>query len=431
MLILYNIGIRLYALGIRIASLFNSKAKSWIQGRKQIFKRLAEAFQGNKAPVIWFHTSSLGEFEQGRPVIEHIKQNHPEIKILITFFSPSGYEIRHDYEKADYVFYLPLDTRGNARRFLNIVRPQAVFFVKYEFWYHFLNETQKTHVPMILFSSIFREQQFFFKPYGSFFRKVLRNYTHIFVQNQISVDLLKNIQVPNVSIAGDTRFDRVKAIADKLEKFPVVEAFINNQLTFVIGSSWWRDLAILVPFLNDFGTPLKTIIAPHEINEQEIEHLQDVLTKQSIRYTEVKNKSLEEGGNLQRLQESDVLVLDNVGMLAWLYQYADFAYIGGGFGEGLHNTLEPAVFDTPVIFGREYGKYQEAIDLVEQGGAFSIKDRTELENVMNDLYFNEDKRDKAAKVCTNYVLDNLGSADKIYRYFVEEIYHKNNNNNNK
>lgn len=428
MLILYNIGIRLYALGIRIASLFNPKAKSWIQGRKQIFKRLTEAFQGNKAPVIWFHTSSLGEFEQGRPVIEHIKQNHPEIKILITFFSPSGYEIRHDYEKADYVFYLPLDTKSNARRFLKIVRPQAVFFVKYEFWYHFLNETQKTHVPMILFSSIFREQQFFFKPYGSFFRKVLRNYTHIFVQNQISVDLLKSIQVPNVSIAGDTRFDRVKAIADKLEKFPVVEAFINNQLTFVIGSSWWRDLAIIVPFLNDFGTPLKTIIAPHEINEQEIGRLQDVLTKQSIRYTEVKNKSLDDDSNLQRLRESDVLILDNVGMLAWLYQYADFAYIGGGFGEGLHNTLEPAVFDTPVLFGKEYDKYQEAIDLVEQGGAFSVKDRTELENVMNDLYFNEDKRDKAAQVCTNYVLENLGSADKIYQYFAEEIYHKNNNN---
>ena len=422
MLFLYNIGIRLYSFAIGIAAFFNPKAKLWREGRKKQFVRLQKALEGNQAPVIWFHTSSLGEFEQGRPVIEHLKANHPEFKIMLTFFSPSGYEIRKDYDQADYIFYLPLDTKRNAQRFLNIVRPQAVFFVKYEFWYHFLNETQKAHIPMILFSAIFREQQFFFKPYGRFFRKVIRNYTHIFVQNQISIDLLTHIQVKNVSIAGDTRFDRVKAIADKLEKFPIIEHFINKQLTFVIGSSWWRDLAIIVPFLNDFGTPLKTIIAPHEINDSEIERLQDVLTQKSIRYSECKKMDLTNTKHLKQLQESDVLILDNVGMLAWLYQYADFAYIGGGFGEGLHNTLEPAVFDTPVLFGKEYDKFQEAIDLVERGGAFSVKDRQELEAVMNDLYFNEDKRAKAAKVCTDYVLENLGSSDKIYQYYIDEIY---------
>lgn len=422
MLFLYNLGIRLYGLAIWIAAFFNPKAKLWLQGRKKQFARLRQALEGNQAPVVWFHTSSLGEFEQGRPVIEHIKANHPEFKILITFFSPSGYEVRKDYDQADYIFYLPLDTKRNAQRFLKIVRPQAAFFVKYEFWYHFLNETQKAKVPMVLFSAIFREQQFFFKSYGSFFRKVIRNYTHIFVQNQVSVDLLTNIKVNNVSIAGDTRFDRVKAIADKLEKFPIIEHFINQQLTFVIGSSWWRDLAIIVPFLNDFGTPLKTIIAPHEINDNEIERLQGVLEKKSIRYSESKKLDLTNSEHLKQLQESEVLILDNVGMLAWLYQYADFAYIGGGFGEGLHNTLEPAVFDTPVLFGREYDKFQEAIDLVAWGGAFSVKDREGLEAVMNDLYFNEDKRAQAAKVCTNYVLENLGSADKIYQYFVDKIY---------
>ncbi len=422
MLFLYNIGIRLYGLAIWIAAFFNPKAKLWLQGRKKQFARLRQALEGNQAPVVWFHTSSLGEFEQGRPVIEHIKANHPEFKILITFFSPSGYEVRKDYDQADYIFYLPLDTKRNAQRFLKIVRPQAAFFVKYEFWYHFLNETQKAKIPMVLFSAIFREQQFFFKSYGSFFRKVIRNYTHIFVQNQISVDLLTNIKVNNVSIAGDTRFDRVKAIADKLEKFPIIEHFINQQLTFVIGSSWWRDLAIIVPFLNDFGTPLKTIIAPHEINDNEIERLQGVLEKKSIRYSESKKLDLTNSEHLKQLQESEVLILDNVGMLAWLYQYADFAYIGGGFGEGLHNTLEPAVFDTPVLFGREYDKFQEAIDLVARGGAFSVKDREGLEAVMNDLYFNEDKRAQAAKVCIDYVLENLGSADKIYQYFVDKIY---------
>ena len=424
MLFLYNLGIRFYSLAVWIASFFNPKAKLWREGRKQFFPKLTEAFKDNKAPVVWFHTSSLGEFEQGRPVIEHIKKNHPELKILITFFSPSGYEIRHDYDKADYVFYLPLDTRGNAQKFLSIVRPKAVFFVKYEFWYHFLNETQKTHVPMVLFSSIFREQQFFFKFYGSFFRKVIRNYTHIFVQNQVSVDLLKGIKVPHVSIAGDTRFDRVKDIADKQEEFPIVETFVNKQLTLVVGSSWWRDLAILVPFLNDFGTPLKTIIAPHEIKDSEIERLQEVLTKKSIRYTHFKDQSLDDEAVQQQLRESDVLILDTIGMLAGLYQYADFSYIGGAFGEGLHNTLEPAVFNTPVLFGKEYDKYQEAVDLVERGGAFSVKDAGELQNVMNDLYFNEEKRDKAAKVCTDYVIENLGSADKIYEYFVKDIYNK-------
>ncbi|OJJ19939.1 3-deoxy-D-manno-octulosonic acid transferase [marine bacterium AO1-C] len=422
MLFLYNIGIRLYGFAIGIAAFFNPKAKLWREGRKKQFIRLRKALEGNQAPVIWFHTSSLGEFEQGRPVIEHLKANHPEFKILLTFFSPSGYEVRKDYDQADYIFYLPLDTKRNAQRFLKIVRPQAVFFVKYEFWYHFLNETQKANIPMVLFSAIFREQQFFFKSYGNFFRKVIRNYTHIFVQNQISVDLLTNIKVKNVSIAGDTRFDRVKAIADKLEKFPIIEQFINGQLTFVIGSSWWRDLAIIVPFLNDFGTPLKTIIAPHEINDNEIERLQNVLKKKSIRYSEGKTMDLTDPNHLKQLQESDVLILDNVGMLAWLYQYADFAYIGGGFGEGLHNTLEPAVFDTPVLFGKEYDKFQEAIDLVERGGAFSVKDREELEAVMNDLYFNEEKRAKAAKVCTDYVLENLGSSDKIYQYFEDKIY---------
>lgn len=422
MLFFYNIGIRLYRFAIWLAAFFNPKARLWIKGRKQLFPRLKEALKDNNAPIIWFHTSSLGEFEQGRPVIEHLKKNYLEIKILLTFFSPSGYEIRNDYEHADYVFYLPLDTKRNAQRFLKLVQPQAVFFVKYEFWYHFLNETQKTEIPMILFSAIFREQQFFFKSYGSFFRKVIRNYTHIFVQNQTSVDLLKSIKVQNVSIAGDTRFDRVKAIADKLEKFPIIEKFINDQLTFVIGSSWWRDLTIIVPFLNSFGTPLKTIIAPHEISDSEIERLQDVLEKKSIRYSECKTMDLDDPAHLKKLQESDVLILDNVGMLAWLYQYADFAYIGGGFGEGLHNTLEPAVFDTPVLFGREYDKFQEAVDLVERGGAFSIKDREELENVMNDLYFNEEKRARAAKVCTDYVLENLGSSDKIYQYYIDEIY---------
>jgi 3-deoxy-D-manno-octulosonic-acid transferase len=407
MLIIYNLGIRLYYLFVFIFSFFHSKAKKWFNGRKNIFQHIQQKLSDNRTPIIWFHVASLGEFEQGKPVFERIKQLG-NYKILITFFSPSGYEVRKNDQNIDYVFYLPLDTRQNACKFLDLVKPAAVFFVKYEFWYHFLHETQKRNIPLILFSGAFRPQQIFFKGYGGLFREILKKFTHIFVQNALSKTLLEQIGVSQVSMAGDTRFDRVRATVSNVIPIPKAEKFKGDEKLLIVGSCWGGDLDILVPFLNAFEQPLKTMIAPHEIKEKTLERLENQLQKKVVRFSKA---------TLEQIGQAEVLLIDNVGMLANLYQYADFAYIGGAFGEGLHNILEPATFGIPVLFGKDYRHFPEAYHLIDRGGAFSVKDEKILMDIFTKLYQNEEQRLKAGKASENYILENIGGTDKVIDFF--------------
>jgi 3-deoxy-D-manno-octulosonic-acid transferase len=424
MFFLYTLSILLYRLLIWPVSFFNEKAKKWLDGRKNIFTNIESALQNNQNPIIWFHVASLGEFEQARPIIEKLNlqnqtakldssANKTRYSILITFFSPSGYEVRKNYESADYIFYLPLDTPQNARKFLDIVQPKAVFWVKYEFWFNYLREIQKRKIPIILFSANFRPNQLFFQWYGQVFLNILKGFTQIFVQNEVSYNLLKINKLNNIQIAGDTRFDRVRATALAKQTFPLIATFKNQKKLLVIGSSWEDDLAVILPFFNTFSGELKIIIAPHEIKENKLQSIENQILKKSIRYSNIaKIPEIE-------LKESEVLLIDNVGMLASLYQYGEFAYVGGAFKQGLHNILEPATFGLPIIFGPIIRKYPEALDLISLGGAFSIKSSSEFGLIFSQLYENENKRLEAGAVSLQYISDNVGGAEKIWRYFTE------------
>lgn len=410
MVILYNIGIFAYHSSIFIASFFHKKAKSWIAGRKNIFEKLEAAIPGNEN-LVWVHCASLGEFEQGRPIIEKIKNRKPDVKILLTFFSPSGYEIRKDYSGADYIFYLPIDTLENARRFINITKPRIAIFVKYEFWYHYLNQLHKNNIPTYIASAIFRKEQHFFKWYGDWWRSILKNITHIFVQNQRSLELLKSINLSNISLSGDTRFDRVIEISQQKKSIPPIEQFKNNHLVLIAGSTWPEDEAMLIEFINSNEKPMKFIIAPHEIEEAKIERLEKSFsTKNCIRFSKAGKETL---------KEAQVLIIDNIGMLSSLYQYAEIAYIGGGFGKGIHNILEAAVYGMPVIFGPNYHKFNEAVDLIERGGAFSIGNDEELRSKIDLMLFNNYTLKIAAEITKNYVREQQGATEKtldfIYR----------------
>ncbi len=409
MIFFYTLFIYLYGFLISIVSLFNAKAKAWKNGRKNIWISLEKAFANNTDSIIWFHASSLGEFEQARPLIEKIKlQANNHHKILITFFSPSGFEVNKNYEHADYIFYLPLDTPKNAKKLLNLVKPVYVFWIKYDFWFHYLNEIQKRNIPCVLFSAIFRAEQFMFKWYGQPFKKIISNFTKIFVQDENSIDVLENNQITNVINVGDTRFDRVKETSTSLVHLPQIANFQQDKKIFVIGSCWNKDLDVIIPFLNNFQQPIKVIIAPHEIKENILERIEEEL-KDTIRYSQIaENKDF---------IKKNVLIIDNIGMLSRIYAYADFAYIGGAFGEGLHNILEPATFGVPIFFGDKYEKFPEAEDLVEDGGAFSISNPEELELYFDRLYADEEKRKEIGEICKNYVNNHTGGTEKIFRFF--------------
>ena len=400
MTILYKIGILFYAVLIRISSLFNQKARLFIAGRKDWKERLKREIDKN-SNYIWFHCASLGEFEQGRPVIEEIKTRYPEYKILLTFFSPSGYEIRKNYDKADLVMYLPMDTKRNARFFISHVKPEKVFFVKYEFWYFFITELKRREIPLYLISAIFREQQFFFKqnPVANWYRKVLSNFTHFFVQDKQSKKLLEKTEITNCTVSGDTRFDRVAAIAAGARKIPVVEKFKENAQTIIAGSTWRPDEELLTAFINQ--TPaVKMIIAPHEVTPNNINKLEQLLKKPSIRFSQSEKMDP---------RTHQVLIIDSIGLLSSLYQYGDMAYIGGGFGVGIHNILEAATFGLPVIFGPEYKKFKEAVELKSAGGAFSIQNFSELDSNLKNLLHHEQTLKKVSSICENYVQKNTGS----------------------
>ncbi|MFC5411124.1 3-deoxy-D-manno-octulosonic acid transferase [Larkinella bovis] len=407
---LYTTSIRLYQAALRVASLFHPKARLAVQGRTDWVGQINAKLADNTAPIAWFHAASLGEFEQGRPVMEAFRAQYPVYKILLTFFSPSGYEVRKNYAGADFIVYLPFDTPENARQFVEITQPAIAFFIKYEFWYHYLRELKNRHTPIISFSAIFRPDQIFFKPYGGFYRSFLRFFDHILVQNRASVELLNSIGITRVTLAGDTRFDRVQQVADARKDIPVARAFKDEKPLLVVGSAWQADMDVLIPFLNRFDRALKVIIAPHEIHDDEIERWRTQLPGHNIRFSEVTTPT-----DLASFQH---LIIDNVGMLSSLYQYGEFAYVGGAFGKGLHNILEAATFRMPLFFGPNYGKFQEAVDLVKAGAAFPVTDSASLETVFRRLY--EDPS-KASAISGDYVTLNTGATSKVMEIVKDTI----------
>jgi len=409
----YNLFLFLYRLGMQVIAPWNPKAKQWLAGRKDFFEKLRFSIGKTSSPVIWMHCASLGEFEQGRPLLETVRMNYPDYRILLTFFSPSGYEVKKNYEGADYIFYMPMDNRYNAAKMLEIVNPAIVLWIKYEYWYYYLTAIRERNIPLLLVSGIFRPDQPFFKSYGSLHRKMLASFTHFFVQTNDSKNLLNSVGISQqVTVSGDTRFDRVVQIADNFSSLPVIENFCGNDPVIVAGSTWPDDEEELDHYANTHPH-IKFIIAPHEIYE---EHLKEIekLFHASIRYSQLANKNPQ---NISDPQTPNVLIIDNIGMLSRLYKYATIAYIGGGFGDdGVHNVLEAAVYAKPVVFGPEYDKYVEAIELVENGAAFPVEQALELEQTMNRLLNNKCDYDKACKAAGNYVHENKGATKKIMNY---------------
>ena len=405
-MILYNFFIRCLQCFIWIASFFNTKARAFVTGRRGLFSKLSLFSQDNQGPV-WVHCASLGEFEQGRPVIEVIRKNYPSTPILLTFFSPSGYEIRKHYPGADGVFYLPLDTPFYAKKFIEITKPILAIFVKYEFWYNYSNELKRQNIPALSISCIFRKEQIFFKSYGSLFRKILANFSFFFVQNQESIKLLKSIGITNATLAGDTRFDRVYQVTQQAKEILVAKNFKDSQKVFVIGSCWLEDLDLLAPFINENQAKLKFIIAPHEIKEKFLVEIENALQAKTVRYSNAG----------PRIADAQVLLIDNVGLLARLYRYGEFAYIGGALGKGLHNILEAACYGVPIFFGnKNYQKFQEAMDLIMRGGAFEVGTYPELKAKYEMLNNRPESFLLACEVTRQYVHENLGATKKIIDY---------------
>jgi 3-deoxy-D-manno-octulosonic-acid transferase len=396
--ILYQIVIELYFLGVKIAATWNPKAKMFIDGRKLAWKKV-QTFKSEDKDVYWFHCASLGEFEQARPLIEKLKNLKP-CKVVITFFSPSGYEIRKNYELADLIIYLPKDSKKNSKRLLNEIKPSKIFFVKYEFWPNYLLEAKRQNRSTYLVSGVFRKNQIFFKWYGGFMRKVLKSFDKIFLQDLKSQALLDQINVKSI-VTGDTRYDRVMENALNVKSFPLIEKFINNQPTLVVGSCWQEDETVVFPVLNQIDG-LKVIIAPHEIDEKHIASIQKQLSKTTVRYSQIDQTKTDE------LIAFDILIIDNIGMLMHLYQYAKVAYIGGAFGKGLHNILEPASFGVPVIFGDNYTKFPEAFQFIDEGIGFSVSNQKEFEGILKQLL----KTDYSAQVL-RFMNTQKGATNKI------------------
>ena len=414
-LFFYNLFLILYHTAIRIASLWNTKAKKWIAGRKNVFNNISAEFLLTGSKTIWMHCASLGEFEQGRPLIEKIRNDFPEYKIVLTFFSPSGYEIRKNYPGADAVLYLPMDSYTHAKKFIDTISPSLVIWVKYEYWYYYLTELKNRKIPLLLVSGIFRESQPFFKWYGGLWKKMLGAFSHLFVQTNYSADLLKSIGIhEKVSISGDTRFDRVTQIADAFEPLPLLLInFCAGSKVLVAGSTWEDDEAELIHFVKAHPE-IKFIIAPHEVDKENVHDVQKEFNG-SILYSAFMS------GAASAENISNVIIIDNIGMLARLYFYADVTYVGGGFGEsGIHNVLEAAVYGKPVIFGPEYEKSAEAEALIDCGGAFSITNALELEAVLNKLFENDNYLRQCSMAAKNYVYAKRGATEKIIKYIQEK-----------
>ena len=407
MSVLYNIAIWCYGVLIGVVGLFNNKAKLFSQGRKSLLKKIA-AEVDHSAPIVWFHCSSVGEFEQARPLIEWYKENATNYKILLTFFSPSGYEMRKNYPLADWIYYLPVDTASNARKFLDAVKPEKAVFIKYEFWYNYLNELRKRGIKTYIVSAIFREEQVFFKPWGGLFRKMLSSFTALFVQDELSGKLLESIGIKdNVIICGDTRFDRVNQITASSKEFPAISKFSKDSFTILAGSTWPPCEEILAATVKNFSK-VKLVIAPHEIHKEHIAKILETFKGYKlVKFSDIKDDSD------PRLESSNVLLIDCMGILSSIYRYGDFAYIGGGFGVGIHNILEAATYGIPVAFGPKYQKFKEARDLVALQGATPVRSQEEFYALLDKLVKNKPVREERGKVCLDYVKKNLGATEKI------------------
>lgn len=385
---LYTLAIRSYATAVRAAALFgNAKAKQWVEGRK---KRPEPS--NDQDSWVWFHAASLGEFEQGRPLIEALKKQYPQLKISLTFFSPSGYEIRKNYPLADEVLYLPIDTLRNARQWVGRHHFVAAFFIKYEFWFNYMTALAEKRIPLYYISLILKPNQFFFKWYGGWFRKQLRHVTHFFVQDDATLELLQGIGYSNATRCGDTRFDRVAAIAQQAKRFPEIEAFINGRKCIIAGSSWPPDEKLLIPYIERLPEDYCMIIAPHDVSEKHVRQIRE---------------------SLASIDPNKVYVIDMVGILSQLYQYARFVYIGGGFGVNIHNIQEPVTFGCPVVFGLKYKSFREAVDLVRLGGAFSIGSQDELNQAFDRLISDEALYQQASETCRKYLKSQLGATEMI------------------
>jgi 3-deoxy-D-manno-octulosonic-acid transferase len=410
---LYHIFLFLYSMGVRVSSLWKPKAEKWLNGRKDIFATINTKLKTPNSKLIWMHCASLGEFEQGRPLLESLRLQHRPYQVVLTFFSPSGYEVMKDYKGADHVFYLPMDSPANARRFLDIVNPSLVLWVKYEYWFYYLHEIKQRNIPAILVSGILRKNQPFFKWYGSIWKKMLESFTHFFVQNEGSKQLLSTLGfTENVTISGDTRFDRVIEIANTFQPVPLISEFCGSSTVIVAGSTWEEDEIELLHFVKQHPQ-IKFIIAPHEIDEENLHDVKDEFPN-SIFYSDwIRN-------NGQR-STANVLIIDNIGMLSRLYKYATVAYVGGGFGEdGVHNVLEAAVYGKPVVFGPVYEKFDEAIGLVNEGGGISINGPIKLEAILKRILNDETEKKTKGEAARNYVLANAGASQKIIQFIQEK-----------
>lgn len=406
MTFLYHISIHVYYFLVLIASAFNPKARSWIKGRMGWRKKIRNWNQAGRQ-VIWFHAASLGEFEQGRPLIDKIRNTRPGCSILLTFYSPSGFEIRKNYPGADLVVYLPLDTSYNARLFISLVNPIATVFIKYEFWHFYLKELHRSNHPTYIISAIFRTDQAFFKWYGSWFRKNLGYIDFFFVQDKHSAELLKQLGHTNCRISGDTRFDRVKSLADGAKDIETARLFSSGHLCLIAGSTWPEDELLLARYINESDAGARFIVAPHEISDARIQQLISRLTRGNVLYSRASSEGF---------KEKQVLIMDNMGMLSSVYRYGQIAYIGGGFGKGIHNILEAAAFGIPVIFGPKFEKFREARELLALGGAFSINNYEDLHNILHELINNHEKYKSASLAAGRYVGENTGATSIIYDF---------------
>lgn len=403
MSLLYDTGIHLYEAALKIAAPFHTKAAKWVNGRKNWLEENRDTLHQLKG-CIWMHCASLGEFEQGRPVVEALRKARPDIPVVVSFFSPSGFEVRKNYEGADAVFYLPLDTRRNARMLQELLEPSLVLWVKYEFWINILSELHRKEVPVILFSGIFRQDQRFFKPWGRAFRRAIRQFSAVFVQDGNSAELLKTIGV-NAHVAGDTRFDRVYDIATNGRRVDPVQRFTEGRRCIVAGSTWPADEKLLAHYLQA-QDDLCLVLAPHEVNEAHIDEIEQRFGSMAIRLSALSG---------QQNEGKRVLIIDQIGLLNRLYPSGQIAYIGGGFGVGIHNTLEAAVYGIPVVFGPNYEKFKEARDLISVGGAFSIRDYDELKSSLDRLFANEARRKSAGSEAESYVKASVGATEVITR----------------
>ncbi len=411
MYFLYNIAIYITIFGLKLISIFNKKIQFFLVGRKETFHKLESSISKNDK-TIWFHCASLGEFEQGRPIMEEIKKKYKDYKIVLTFFSPSGFEVQKDFAFADVITYLPLDTCANAKKFLSIVHPKIAVFVKYEFWPNILDELQKQKIETILISGIFRREQSFFKSYGSWMRKSLKAFSHFFVQNTTSKDLLYGIGLENVTVSGDTRFDRVYEITKQDNNLDFIAKFKQNKYMIVAGSTWPKGEKYLVNYINFHASENeKFIIAPHNINQQQINELQNSITKSTTKFTD-KNRDY----------SAQVFILNTIGILTKVYNYADVSYVGGGFGKGgLHNVLEPATFGLPLIIGPNFDKFQEAVDLVALGSCKSVQNQKEMDFELQKLSNDVSYREQNGQRSKDYILRNIGATQIILKYISNKL----------